>query len=34
MKKAEELGVDLSQITGSGLDGRITLKDVVTAAQS
>jgi pyruvate/2-oxoglutarate dehydrogenase complex dihydrolipoamide acyltransferase (E2) component len=28
-RKAEELGVDLSQITGSGAGGLITIKDVV-----
>jgi pyruvate/2-oxoglutarate dehydrogenase complex dihydrolipoamide acyltransferase (E2) component len=31
-QKAEELGVDLSQIEGSGAQGRITVKDVVSAA--
>ncbi|MFX1481741.1 MAG: dihydrolipoamide acetyltransferase family protein [Promethearchaeota archaeon] len=30
-KRAEELGVDLSLITGTGPDGRIVEKDVVTA---
>jgi pyruvate/2-oxoglutarate dehydrogenase complex dihydrolipoamide acyltransferase (E2) component len=30
-QKAEELGVDLSQMEGSGADGRITVKDVVSA---
>jgi pyruvate/2-oxoglutarate dehydrogenase complex dihydrolipoamide acyltransferase (E2) component len=32
-RKAEELGVDLSKIAGSGPDGRITLKDVKSVAQ-
>jgi pyruvate/2-oxoglutarate dehydrogenase complex dihydrolipoamide acyltransferase (E2) component len=31
-QKAQELGVDLSQIEGSGSEGRITVKDVVSAA--
>src|SRR5215217_610785 len=31
-KKAEELGVDLSQVEGSGAGGRITIKDVQGAA--
>ncbi|HEX6711220.1 MAG TPA: E3 binding domain-containing protein, partial [Rubrobacter sp.] len=31
-QKADELGVDLSQIEGSGAGGRITVKDVVSAA--
>ncbi len=31
-QKAEELGVDLSQVTGSGAEGRITVKDVTNAA--
>jgi pyruvate/2-oxoglutarate dehydrogenase complex dihydrolipoamide acyltransferase (E2) component len=30
-QKAEELGVDLSQITGTGANGLITIKDVVNA---
>jgi pyruvate/2-oxoglutarate dehydrogenase complex dihydrolipoamide acyltransferase (E2) component len=30
-QKAEQLGVDLSQIEGSGAGGRITVKDVVSA---
>ena len=32
-QKAEDLGVDLSEIRGSGVDGRITFKDVIAAAQ-
>jgi len=32
-RKAEELGVDLSKVAGSGPDGRITLKDVKSVAQ-
>jgi pyruvate/2-oxoglutarate dehydrogenase complex dihydrolipoamide acyltransferase (E2) component len=32
-QKAEQLGVDLSEIEGSGAGGRITVKDVVQAAQ-
>ncbi len=32
-QKAEELGVDLSQLEGTGADGRITVKDVMGAAQ-
>jgi pyruvate/2-oxoglutarate dehydrogenase complex dihydrolipoamide acyltransferase (E2) component len=32
-RKAEELGVDLSKVAGSGSDGRITLKDVKSVAQ-
>jgi chromosome segregation ATPase len=32
-QKAEQLGVDLSEIEGSGAGGRITVKDVVSAAQ-
>lgn len=32
-QKAEELGVDLSQIEGSGSNGRITVRDVLSAAQ-
>ena len=31
-RKAEALGVDLSQVRGSGVGGRITIKDVVGAA--
>ena len=31
-QKAEELGVDLSQVKGSGPEGRITVKDVMNAA--
>jgi hypothetical protein len=31
-QKAEELGVDLSQVEGSGSEGRITVKDVTGAA--
>ncbi len=31
-RKAEELGVDLSQVEGSGSEGRITVKDVTSAA--
>ena len=31
-RKAEELGVDLSQIEGTGSGGRITVKDVTKAA--
>jgi pyruvate/2-oxoglutarate dehydrogenase complex dihydrolipoamide acyltransferase (E2) component len=31
-RKAEELGVDLSQIEGTGSGGRITVKDVTAAA--
>jgi pyruvate/2-oxoglutarate dehydrogenase complex dihydrolipoamide acyltransferase (E2) component len=32
-RKAEELGVDLSQIEGTGSGGRITVKDVTEAAK-
>ena len=32
-RKAEELGVDLSQVEGTGAGGRITPKDVTTAAR-
>jgi pyruvate/2-oxoglutarate dehydrogenase complex dihydrolipoamide acyltransferase (E2) component len=32
-QKAEQLGVDLSEIEGTGAGGRITVKDVVSAAQ-
>lgn len=32
-RKAEELGVDLSKVAGSGPDGPITLKDVKSVAQ-
>jgi pyruvate/2-oxoglutarate dehydrogenase complex dihydrolipoamide acyltransferase (E2) component len=31
-RKADELGVDLSQIEGTGSGGRITVKDVIEAA--
>ncbi len=31
-QKAQELGVDLSQVEGSGSEGRITVKDVTSAA--
>jgi pyruvate/2-oxoglutarate dehydrogenase complex dihydrolipoamide acyltransferase (E2) component len=31
-QKAEQLGVDLSQVQGSGAGGRITIKDVTSAA--
>jgi pyruvate/2-oxoglutarate dehydrogenase complex dihydrolipoamide acyltransferase (E2) component len=31
-QKAQELGVDLSQVEGSGAEGRITVKDVTSAA--
>ena len=31
-QKAQELGVDLSELIGSGYEGRITVKDVVNAA--
>jgi len=31
-RKAEDLGVDLSQIEGTGSGGRITVKDVTDAA--
>jgi len=31
-RKAEELGVDLSQVEGSGANGRIRIKDVLNAA--
>ena len=31
-RKAEELGVDLSQVEGTGSGGRITVKDVTGAA--
>jgi pyruvate/2-oxoglutarate dehydrogenase complex dihydrolipoamide acyltransferase (E2) component len=33
MQKAEQLGVDLSEIEGSGAGGRITVKDVMSAAK-
>ncbi len=33
-RRAEELGVDLSQVEGTGSEGRITVKDVVGASQS
>jgi pyruvate/2-oxoglutarate dehydrogenase complex dihydrolipoamide acyltransferase (E2) component len=32
-QKADELGVDLSQVEGSGAGGRITIKDVQSAAK-
>ena len=32
-QRAEQLGVDLSEVTGSGPGGRITLRDVTEAAQ-
>ena len=32
-RKAEDLGVDLSQIEGTGSGGRITVKDVMGAAK-
>ena len=32
-RKAEDLGVDLSQIEGTGSGGRITVKDVTEAAR-
>ena len=32
-RKAEDLGVDLSQIEGTGSGGRITVKDVMEAAK-
>jgi hypothetical protein len=31
-QKADELGVDLSQVEGTGAEGRITVKDVTSAA--
>jgi pyruvate/2-oxoglutarate dehydrogenase complex dihydrolipoamide acyltransferase (E2) component len=31
-QRAEKLGVDLSQVEGSGSEGRITVKDVTSAA--
>jgi pyruvate/2-oxoglutarate dehydrogenase complex dihydrolipoamide acyltransferase (E2) component len=31
-QKAEELGMDLSQVEGSGAEGRIIVKDVTSAA--
>ncbi|MCA1718777.1 MAG: E3 binding domain-containing protein, partial [Actinobacteria bacterium] len=31
-QRAQELGVDLSELIGSGYEGRITVKDVVNAA--
>lgn len=33
VKRAEELGVDLSKVAGSGKDGRITVSDVEKAHQ-
>ena len=32
-QKAEELGVDLTQVEGSGPGGRITLQDVMNATK-
>jgi pyruvate/2-oxoglutarate dehydrogenase complex dihydrolipoamide acyltransferase (E2) component len=32
-RRAEELGVDLSQVRGTGSGGRITVKDVQSAAK-
>jgi pyruvate/2-oxoglutarate dehydrogenase complex dihydrolipoamide acyltransferase (E2) component len=32
-QRAEELGVDLFEVEGSGAGGRITVKDVTKAAQ-
>jgi 2-oxoisovalerate dehydrogenase E2 component (dihydrolipoyl transacylase) len=32
-RRAEELGVDLSQVRGTGSGGRITVKDVQSAAE-
>jgi pyruvate/2-oxoglutarate dehydrogenase complex dihydrolipoamide acyltransferase (E2) component len=32
VQRAEELGVDLSQVEGTGSEGRITVKDVTGAA--
>jgi pyruvate/2-oxoglutarate dehydrogenase complex dihydrolipoamide acyltransferase (E2) component len=34
MRQAEELGVDIDEIDGSGADGRITVQDVRRAANS
>ncbi|MEJ7816863.1 MAG: E3 binding domain-containing protein, partial [Rubrobacter sp.] len=31
-QKAKQLGVDLSQVQGSGAEGRITVRDVTSAA--
>jgi pyruvate/2-oxoglutarate dehydrogenase complex dihydrolipoamide acyltransferase (E2) component len=31
-QKAQELGVDLSQVQGSGAEGRITVRDVIAAS--
>jgi pyruvate/2-oxoglutarate dehydrogenase complex dihydrolipoamide acyltransferase (E2) component len=31
-QKAQELGVDISQVEGTGSEGRITVKDVTGAA--
>ena len=31
-QKADELGIDLSQVEGTGAEGRITVKDVTSAA--
>jgi pyruvate/2-oxoglutarate dehydrogenase complex dihydrolipoamide acyltransferase (E2) component len=33
MRHAEELGVDLSELEGSGAEGRITVHDVKRAAE-
>jgi pyruvate dehydrogenase E2 component (dihydrolipoamide acetyltransferase) len=33
-QKAEELGVDLSEVEGTGPGGRITLKDVKSATEN
>jgi pyruvate/2-oxoglutarate dehydrogenase complex dihydrolipoamide acyltransferase (E2) component len=33
-RKAQELGVDLSEVEGSGADGKITADDVAKAAES
>jgi len=33
VRRAEELGVDLSQVEGTGSGGRITVKDVQSAAR-
>ncbi len=32
-KKAQELGVDLNQVEGSGAEGRITVRDVIGASK-
>jgi pyruvate/2-oxoglutarate dehydrogenase complex dihydrolipoamide acyltransferase (E2) component len=31
-QKAQELNVDLSQVQGSGAEGRITVRDVIAAS--